>query len=277
MQGFKDFIDALGGITIRVDEDLVMGDSGKILEVRGLPGSATPPPEPVPVEGTCAGTDYLICLDFEDVAAGQRPAGYGVDGSASNVQVVSGGEARSGSNSLRVSSNGAGNYGYLTRPSFPGTHWGRLYYKLGSVPNTGGYLHGTFVAAYGGGGEFRFVDTVQDPQGRHQYIYNVEPGDLSLQGDYGYVFNNDWVCVEWQMDAAQQRWHFFRDGTELSFTGSATDPSTRMTPRRSNCQATAPGSASDPPLRLKIVLISAPVRLRLSVSTSTSRATPFGA
>lgn len=32
LQGFKDFIDALGGITIRVDEDLVMGDSGKILE-----------------------------------------------------------------------------------------------------------------------------------------------------------------------------------------------------------------------------------------------------
>ena len=48
------------------------------------------------------------------------------------------------------------------------------------------------------------------------------------------------------------------------------------TPLRSNCHDTAPGSASEPPLRLKMFLISAPVRLRLSVSASTITATPFG-
>ena len=42
-----------------------------------------------------------------------------------------------------------------------------------------------------------------------------------------------------------------------------------ITPLRSNCHATAPGSASDPPLRVNTFLISEPVRLRLSVSTST--------
>ena len=49
-----------------------------------------------------------------------------------------------------------------------------------------------------------------------------------------------------------------------------------MIPLRSNCHETAPGSASEPPLRLKMFLISAPVRLRLSVRHSTMTATPFG-
>jgi hypothetical protein len=48
-------------------------------------------------------------------------------------------------------------------------------------------------------------------------------------------------------------------------------------PFRSNCQATAPGSAVDPPFLEKILRTSAPVRLRLSVSTSTITATPPGA
>ncbi len=47
-------------------------------------------------------------------------------------------------------------------------------------------------------------------------------------------------------------------------------------PLRSNCHATAPGSASEPPRFEKMVRTSLPVRLRLSVSTSTSMATPWG-
>ena len=48
-------------------------------------------------------------------------------------------------------------------------------------------------------------------------------------------------------------------------------------PLRSNCQATAPGSAIEPPFFEKMLRTSAPVRLRLSVSTSTITATPPGA
>ena len=47
-------------------------------------------------------------------------------------------------------------------------------------------------------------------------------------------------------------------------------------PLRSNCQPTAPGSAMLPPLRLKRLRISAPVRLRLSLRVSTMMATPPG-
>ena len=50
-----------------------------------------------------------------------------------------------------------------------------------------------------------------------------------------------------------------------------------MTPLRSNCQPTAPGSAMEPPLLVKRLRISAPVRLRLSVRHSTMTATPPGA
>ena len=60
-------------------------------------------------------------------------------------------------------------------------------------------------------------------------------------------------------------------------SSSLTDPGTVMMPLRSNCQATAPGSAMDPPFFLSAVRTSEPVRLRLSVSTSIRMATPWGA
>ncbi len=50
-----------------------------------------------------------------------------------------------------------------------------------------------------------------------------------------------------------------------------------MSPFRSNCQATAPGSAIDPPFLEKMFRTSAPVRFRLSDSVSTMMATPAGA
>ena len=51
---------------------------------------------------------------------------------------------------------------------------------------------------------------------------------------------------------------------------------TTISPLRSNCQATAPGSAIDPPRLEKMLRRSEPVRFRLSVSTSISTATPAG-
>ena len=52
-------------------------------------------------------------------------------------------------------------------------------------------------------------------------------------------------------------------------SSSSTVRSKMTTPLRSNCQATAPGSASDPPLRVNSARTSELVRLRLSVSVST--------
>src|SRR5262245_2276759 len=60
-------------------------------------------------------------------------------------------------------------------------------------------------------------------------------------------------------------------------SSSSADRGTRMVPLRSNCHATAPGSAIEPPFLEKMLRTSAPARLRLSVSTSTITATPPGA
>ena len=54
-------------------------------------------------------------------------------------------------------------------------------------------------------------------------------------------------------------------------------PEASTTPFHENCQATAPGSAIEPPFFEKMLRTSEAVRLRLSVSTSTSTATPPGA
>ena len=60
-------------------------------------------------------------------------------------------------------------------------------------------------------------------------------------------------------------------------SSSSTELGTVTTPLRSNCQATAPGSAIEPPFFLSAVRMSEPLRLRLSVSTSIRMATPLGA
>ena len=58
---------------------------------------------------------------------------------------------------------------------------------------------------------------------------------------------------------------------------SSSPPLARMTPLRLNCQLTAPGSANEPPSFENTLRTSALDRLRLSVSTSMSSATPPGA
>ena len=59
-------------------------------------------------------------------------------------------------------------------------------------------------------------------------------------------------------------------------SGSWPSRGTEITPRGSNCQATAPAPASWPPALVKIERTSAAVRLRLSVAASTRMATPPG-
>ena len=61
----------------------------------------------------------------------------------------------------------------------------------------------------------------------------------------------------------------------MTLSSSLSRPTVTI-PLRSNCQRPAPGSAMLPPLRLKRLRISAPVRLRLSLSVSTMMATPPG-
>ncbi len=172
----------------------------------------------------CSGSNNLFCLDFENVAPGATPAGFTKEGNG--VNIVEGQEARSGTRSVKFRSTNAGDYGFFRMNAVSGKHWGRLYYKMKTpVPNINSWLHGTFVTSRGNNAEFRFVDTVQEASGKHQYIYNSEPGDVSLQGEYAYTFDSSWVCTEWYVDSQTQTYKFFRNGQELFFTrnGQVTD------------------------------------------------------
>ena len=169
----------------------------------------------------CGNSNLLFCLDFENVAPGTTPAGFTKEGNS--IDVVQGQEAHSGTRSVKFASNNAGNYGYFKKNSVPGSHWGRLYFKMKTpVPNINTWLHTTFVSARGNNAEFRFVDAVQEASGAHQYLYNSEPGDVSLQGKYAYRFDSEWVCSEWFVDNQTQTYRFFRNGEELFFTHNGT-------------------------------------------------------
>lgn len=174
--------------------------------------------------GSGCGNGTIFCLDFEDVTPGTVPAGFTREGNS--LDVVQGQEARSGNRSVKFTSTNYSNSGYFKKASVTGKHWGRLYYKMKTpVPNINTWLHGTFVAARSGSAEYRFVDTVQEASGKHQYLYNVEPGDVSLQGTYAYQFDSSWVCTEWYVDNQTQTYRFFRNGTEvlLSRNGATTN------------------------------------------------------
>lgn len=163
------------------------------------------------------GNNSLFCLDFENVTPGTDPAGFFKVGTG--IDVVQGQEAHSGTRSVKVTSSNFGFSGYFKRPNVPGKHWGRLYYKMKTpVPNINTWLHATFVAAGHTNAEHRLVDTVQEASGAHQYLYNVEPGDVSLQGAYAYRFDSSWVCTEWFIDNQTNTYRFFRNGEELFFT-----------------------------------------------------------
>jgi hypothetical protein len=109
--------------------------------------------------------------------------------------------------------------------SFGGAHWGRIFYKVQlPVPVISQYLHSTLVALVGknpqgaGNEEVRVVDTVQDPNGKHQFLYNVQPDgpEFGTGSAYLYKYDADWHCAEWHIDAADQSYHFYFDGQEIT-------------------------------------------------------------
>ena len=106
-------------------------------------------------------------------------------------------------------------------------HWGRIFYKVQSpAPKTSGgvYFHTTMVALEGTT-ENRVVDSVQNPAGAHQWIYNVAPNDSCCPGStYDWTFDANWHCAEWYVDVTMQSYRFFTDSTEvtsLAFTNNA--------------------------------------------------------
>ena len=177
------------------------------------------------VPGGCA--SYKFCEDFESGTPGQTPPGWkvyaGWDQSGSRA-VLSTEEKHGGSQSLKAAVGTNGQYRIERDLSGLGSlathHWGRIFYKVKTpVALDGQYVHNTFVAfgrpSAPNGNESRLVDTVVDPQGKHQFLFNV-PDDSCCKGSsYNYQYDSGWHCAEWYVDGATESFRFFYDGTEV--------------------------------------------------------------
>jgi hypothetical protein len=172
----------------------------------------------------CTPGKYVVCEDFESTAVGAVPAGWTKHGAAA----VAADEAARGAHSLKIEAAINGERRIYADASRLGSgHWGRIFYKvktpapLSCDPNP--VLHSTIVALQGigptrGAEEVRVVDTVENQQGKHQFLYNVQPSgaEFGKGSPYNWQFDGAWHCAEWHVDNPTQSYHFYFDGVEVT-------------------------------------------------------------
>jgi hypothetical protein len=180
----------------------------------------------------CAGKTYKLCEDFESGTEGGIPTNWTALKSWGPADVVglAKDQFHSGATALKSSSAATGSGRIQHALSALGAtatkHWGRLFYKVQTpapIGDKGAYYHVTF-AALEGTDENRVVDTVEDPNGKIQYLFNV-PDDSCCGGSpYNWSHDGAWHCAEWHVDVSAQSYQFFIDGkevTSIGFTGKA--------------------------------------------------------
>ena len=167
----------------------------------------------------CTAGKYLICEDFESTAEGAVPTGWTKHGGAA----VAADDAARGTHALKISAAASGERRIYTDAAKLGSgHWGRIFYKV-QVPVPGVFVHSTIVALRGigptrGSEEVRVVDTVKDANGKHQFLYNVQPSgaEFGKGSPYNWTFDGKWHCAEWHIDGPTQSYHFYYDGAEVT-------------------------------------------------------------
>lgn len=178
--------------------------------------------------GACAGKSYKLCDDFEAGTAGGLPTGWtalpGYGSGAMQGVGLSTMTAHSGTQSLQSNSSMTGQErvqrSLSSLGATAGKHWGRIFYKVGAPPvkPVSGVLHITLLSLQGTI-EDRVVDTVEDMNGKHQWLFNVPDDSCCTSSTYDWSFDNDWHCAEWYVDSSSQSYRFFTDGTEVTSIG----------------------------------------------------------
>jgi len=167
----------------------------------------------------CVPGRYLICENFEATAEGAIPAGWTKHGNAA----VAADQAARGAHSLKIAAAANGERRIYTDGARLGSgHWGRIFYRV-ELPVPTVFVHSTMVALYGAGPvngneEVRVVDTVKDANGKHQFLYNVQPSgaEFGKGSPYNWTFDGNWHCAEWHIDAPAQSYAFYYDGVEVT-------------------------------------------------------------
>ena len=220
-----------GGLSIEFTATANLATLSGILvtSVNGAKGEIVVPPSP------CEGTDNFVCLDFEDVAQGGIPDGWGYDGMSPVVDTA---KAHSGSKAVKAQGMDYGSSGYITYPGIPSKHWGRMYYQMGANLQTTNYLHITLVELLPltSGHAARVVDTNLggNDLSAMKYILNVDAngneGGLESPTKFSYYDAVDkWVCVEWMVDPDTQKGALWADG-ELAYNDVLAHPSPNQIP-----------------------------------------------
>jgi len=182
----------------------------------------------------CAGKTYKLCEDFETGTVGAIPTGWtalnGFGTDSSRGVGLATDQFHSGAMALKSSSMVPGEQRAQHSLSALGAtatkHWGRIFYKVISPsprPASGNVIHVTMVALQGTT-ENRVVDTVEQSNGTHQWLFNIPDDSCCTSSPYNWSFDNAWHCAEWYVDVSSQSYRFFTDGsevTQLAFTGRA--------------------------------------------------------
>jgi hypothetical protein len=172
----------------------------------------------------------LFTEDFESTETGKVPNEF----KATGAVAVSEDTANSGKKSLRIEAAPKGPRRITLQgdklTALGGSFWGRLYYKVQTpypLPPTNGQsvVHSTLVSGVatsplaGDQIEVRMLDTVMNRQGKHQYIYNVQPKgrpEFGKGSQYLYSYTNDWTLAEWSVDSTTQSYHLYINGNEIT-------------------------------------------------------------
>jgi hypothetical protein len=187
-----------------------------------------------PVGSGCGDRPYKLCEDFEAAEPGGLPPGWAQfelyqQGKPGTVNVQTD-QFHGGAKALK-SSSAAIDQPRVRRSllglgtTLANNHWGRIFYKVqipAPRPNT--YFHLTFAALTKepAAPESRIVDTVQDPTGRLQYLYNLPDDTCCTMTGFSGAYDAMWHCAEWFISQATNSYRFFLDGREIpiSFTGN---------------------------------------------------------
>ena len=177
----------------------------------------------------CAGKTYKLCEDFEKGTVGQLPAGWTLEKSYGTLSpqnaALATDESHSGKMSLRADDLGKSGAARALRSlaslgATAGKHWGRIFYKV-QVPEprpaAGGYIQNTWVTLNAAEGTNQVVDTVENGDGTHQWLYLRSDNGCGFGSAYDWRFDDGWHCAEWYVDGPGSAYRFFSDSTEVKF------------------------------------------------------------
>jgi hypothetical protein len=189
-----------------------------------------PPAAPPPVAAAGCGAGAIFCEDFEALAVGTATGtnSWRPDGGTLSIDS----QVAQGSRSLHLQPNG-GQFSRIVLTSFAPSNnsfFGRMKVFVQQFPTAPAFSHFVLVEVTGNSGErVRPIGGQFIPEGNGPSTYWGVGADGGATGDWTQwqprvlTENARWICMEWQMSAADNSVHVFIDGTERPELGVSTN------------------------------------------------------